>query len=163
MAATRVAGWSPLPRPDCAVETGRAVPFLAEPPVSFSDIRGAALTTKSAPRPARQACLRRNHFAHPVIATPHSMRGWQSHRRGGLRSIQRDRPIFQKSGHAPLEDKRGTREQPCRLPFRRRRAIISTLSRAGAVSSAVRAPRSHRGGRRFKSSIAHHPRRSEGL
>ena len=30
-------------------------------------------------------------------------------------------------------------------------------SRAGAVSSAVRAPRSHRGGRRFKSSIAHQP------
>ena len=31
-------------------------------------------------------------------------------------------------------------------------------SRPRAVSSAVRAPRSHRGGRRFKSSIAHHGR-----
>ena len=35
-----------------------------------------------------------------------------------------------------------------------------TVGHARAVSSAVRAPRSHRGGRRFKSSIAHHTDRS---
>ena len=34
------------------------------------------------------------------------------------------------------------------------------VGHARAVSSAVRAPRSHRGGRRFKSSIAHHTGRS---
>ena len=38
--------------------------------------------------------------------------------------------------------------------------VRSSVRLARAVSSVVRAPRSHRGGRRFKSSIAHHRRQS---
>ena len=47
-----------------------------------------------------------------------------------------------------------------RLPCRHTTDIMIHTGHARAVSSAVRAPRSHRGGRRFKSSIAHHTDRS---
>ncbi len=50
-----------------------------------------------------------------------------------------------------------------RLPYFGGRDIIAGQSLAGAVSSVVRAPRSHRGGRRFKSSIAHHPAAANGF